>query len=41
MAPRKRKPGKKSVGRKKDLKDYRHDEARRKNNPEVRLPTSI
>ena len=35
MAQRKKKAGKKAEGKKNDLKDYRHDDARRKNNREA------
>jgi len=35
MAPRKKIAGKKTEGKKKDLKDYRHDEAKWKNSPEA------
>jgi len=37
MAARKKKSGKKTEGRQKDLQDHRHEEAKRKNNPEVGL----
>ena len=37
IAPRKKQVGKKTAREKRDLKDCRHDDAKRKNNPEVGL----